>query len=78
MAMEIVGWITTILLWLSFLPKKRLALHVAGLVASLCRLMYMICLYYFSADNSIRPLLASWVVMCCMHLYSIYRFRNTV
>lgn len=76
--METFGWITTSLLWLSFFPKKRLMLHVAGFVASLCRLIYIICLYYSAAGDLVRPLLASWVVMCCIHLYSIYRFRNTV
>lgn len=78
MAIETFGWITTALLWLSFFPEKRLTLHIVGFVASLCRLIYIICLYYSSAGHLARPLLASWIVMCCIHLYSIYRFRNTV
>lgn len=75
-SIEIFGWITTFLLWLSLLPKKRFYLHAIGLIASLGRLTYILFLYYTTAGDLARPLIANWIVMVIIHAVSLYRFRG--
>lgn len=76
MNIEILGWISTILLWSSFFPKSRFYLHLIGLIASITRLIYFIILYYGSTGDLARPLIANWSVMVLVHIVSLYRFRN--
>jgi len=73
---EILGWISTILLWSSLFPKSRFYLHLLGLFASIGRLIYFIILYYGATGDLARPLIANWGVMILIHLICLYRFRN--
>lgn len=77
-SLEVFGWLTTIILWASFFPKKRFYLHLIGLIASIGRLIYILSLYCTSTGDLARPLIANWIVMILIHIISLYRFRGDV
>jgi len=76
MNVEFLGWITTFILWASFFPKNRFYLHLVGLIASLGRLSYILILYNTTTGDLARPLIANWIVLIIIHLYSMFRFRK--
>lgn len=71
------GWFTTLLLWSSLLPKKRFYLHLIGLFASIGRLSYILILYNTNTGDFARPLIANWIVTIILHIYCLYKFKDT-
>ncbi len=63
--LEVIGWVGTLILVLSYLVKTRMSLHVVALVSCFLKA-------YYSYHHAVWPLFANWVVLIFVHIYKIY------
>jgi len=62
---EVIGWVGTLILVLSYLVKTRLSLHIIALVSCLLKLVYCY-------EHAVWPLFANWAVLVFVHIYKIH------
>jgi hypothetical protein len=63
--LEVIGWVGTLILVLSYLVKTRISLHIVALVSSVLKL-------YYCYEHAVWPLFANWAVLVFVHIYKIH------
>lgn len=65
---EVIGWLGTLVLVLSYLVKTRLSLHIIAFISCCLKL-------YYCYQHAVWPLFANWVALFFVHVYKIYVLR---
>lgn len=68
LAIEIIGWLSTIIFVASFMVKDRATLHLLGFVACIFKLVY-------SYQHAVWPLFVNWVILLFVQAYQFYAHR---
>lgn len=66
MALEIIGWVGTLILVLSYLAKTRITLHVIAFISTVLKL-------YYCYQHEVWPLFANWVALFFLHIAKMYQ-----
>lgn len=76
MIFELIGWISTLILWSAALHFKRASLHLWTAIAALTRIFYLILLYLGPTGDLARPLIMNWAVMFFVHMYQYIKYKK--
>ncbi|MCX6131443.1 MAG: hypothetical protein NTX25_20565 [Proteobacteria bacterium] len=68
--LEVIGWLSTLILVASYLMRDRRHLHSITLVACVFKAIY-------SYNYQVWPLFTNWVILFFVQIWQIYRFGKT-